>query len=386
MSSSVSSASSLGRERDIDLVLITGAGASREFGTGGKQMPLMNDWSNAIFNKLTNMHPAYLKATGLSQNMTGEEFEMQLGKFLHQVEAFRLIDSLLEASVSFQLNNPLNLIHLQEWHKATSHNLEQIVEAIRESLYEEFSSEGFDAKKATESYEQLFKTLGITHNSRLVVATTNYDVIAETVLESLGYLPDWGCPAATGHSGAPKLHVKNILEGMPRYVPVLHLHGRVGWYRIYNGVENFTSNDLGATRQQYRRDLGVPIVMLPDPNKAYDDNNLISALWAQFQDALQRAKAVLILGHSLNDQALIKAIASNVKPLERVGVTLLEKSGQPDQIEESAKATDKTVKQYLGNAKVITMRFGARTDDDTGYDLTKIKDWISYLDKLELQS
>ena len=36
------------RERDIDVVLVTGAGASRAFGVNGKPMPLMGDWSDGF--------------------------------------------------------------------------------------------------------------------------------------------------------------------------------------------------------------------------------------------------------------------------------------------------------------------------------------------------
>jgi len=53
-----------GQERDIDLVLVTGAGASREFGLQGKPLPLMADWSEAIIKKLTQANSAYLALRG----------------------------------------------------------------------------------------------------------------------------------------------------------------------------------------------------------------------------------------------------------------------------------------------------------------------------------
>jgi hypothetical protein len=40
------------RERDIDWVIVTGAGASWELGVNGVKMPLMGDWSGALVKKL----------------------------------------------------------------------------------------------------------------------------------------------------------------------------------------------------------------------------------------------------------------------------------------------------------------------------------------------
>lgn len=42
------------RERDIGVVLVTGAGASRAFGVNGKPMPLMGDWSDDLVRKLAS--------------------------------------------------------------------------------------------------------------------------------------------------------------------------------------------------------------------------------------------------------------------------------------------------------------------------------------------
>jgi hypothetical protein len=78
-----------------------------------------------------------------------------------------------------------------------------------------------------------------------------------------------------------RLEVSGIIDGIGRYVPVLHLHGRVGWYRrdqrVY--VANVIKHDQG---------FGVPIVMLPDPDKVYDQDDIIISRfteeggWPQF--------------------------------------------------------------------------------------------------------
>jgi hypothetical protein len=55
------------RERDLDLVMVTGAGASRGFGANGSNLPLMGDWSDTLVRPLLSKHGSYLNATGLEQ-------------------------------------------------------------------------------------------------------------------------------------------------------------------------------------------------------------------------------------------------------------------------------------------------------------------------------
>jgi len=59
-------------ERDIELLVIVGAGASREFGAGQQQLPLMSDLSDAIVEALI-MRGSYLEATNLKKGLSGEE-------------------------------------------------------------------------------------------------------------------------------------------------------------------------------------------------------------------------------------------------------------------------------------------------------------------------
>lgn len=68
------------RARDIDLVMVTGAGVSREFGVNGVKLPLMGDWSDALGNKLEPL-AHYLQATGLRRQMAREDLGAQPGTF-----------------------------------------------------------------------------------------------------------------------------------------------------------------------------------------------------------------------------------------------------------------------------------------------------------------
>lgn len=70
--------------------------------------------------------------------------------------------------------------------------------------------------------------------------------------------------------------------------------------------------------------------MLPDPDKVYDQDDIIIALWQQFGEALARAKRVFVLGHSLNDRYLLRALLQNVQPLDRIAVTVLADPADPE--------------------------------------------------------
>ena len=89
-------------ERDLDLVLITGAGASAPFGLNRTQLPTMRQWSDALVKKLGTSHPSYLAATGLEFGLDGPTFEQRLGTFLRAIPALGAIKDVVKASVDFQ--------------------------------------------------------------------------------------------------------------------------------------------------------------------------------------------------------------------------------------------------------------------------------------------
>jgi hypothetical protein len=347
-------------EHDIDVVIVTGAGASREFGINWTTLPLMGDWCDELVSKL-QLHPPYLTATGLRRGMLGEEFEAQLGKFLRQVEAFGLIKDLLGPSVDFQdLGPALQTVRgtgvlENQWHAPTTMHLRSIVNKIRESLYEQFAEKTVDFIRANDAYRALFQLLDLGPGQRLVYATTNYDTIAEAALKEYGRLPDWGQPPGEMNAAEASLVVDGLIDGLPRYTPVLHLHGRVGWYRREGG----RVCSMAVVRHQ--EGLGIPIVMLPDPDKVYDADDVINSLWDQFQRALRRAKRVFVLGHSLNDRFLLRALTENVQPFDRIAVSVLSDGAGPGGLSEFALPVIDKVRIHFGEAvAIIPMVFGGR--------------------------
>lgn len=345
-------------DRDIDVVLVTGAGASCPFGVNGKPLPLMGDWADHLVRKLAE-RIGYREMTGLRRGMSGEEFESQLGRFLQDAQAFRRINPLLEPSLLLPnvVDNPqaMNAPAMSRWHQQASSHLDQINELLYESLYEMFADPSVDSGAAAKAYQELFGALGIGPASKFVYATTNYDTIGERAIRDSGGMPDWGAPPSPAPAGEASVRVAGLLDGLPRYTPVLHLHGRVGWFLRDGSVREINTPN-------YQAGFGGPLVMLPDPDKVYDQDDTIIALWREFARALARAKRVLILGHSLNDQFLLRALVQNVEPLDRIAVTVLSNPHEANQPDNSATPVIAKIRQTLGNAAMIPMRFGANTD------------------------
>jgi hypothetical protein len=339
---------------DIDLVLITGAGASRTFGVNQTQLPLMGEWSDHLVRKLGEQPGGYLAATKLEKGLGGEEFERRLGGFLRSVNAFKGVGDLLGPLTSIQggVRPQGNEGDWRQWHDALSFQLDQIVKVIYETLYEMFGAPRFDPGLAQGTYGRLLSTIGISESSRWVYATTNYDTIGETAISLNGGLPDVGeVQTPPGVSELP-IRVDGLLGGMPRYIPVLHLHGRVGWFRRPGvGLRS-------VPVERYSADIGTPVAMLPDLDKTYDGDPTIESLWREFASALARAKRVLVLGHSLHDRALIRTMREAVEAETRIAVTVYENPEEPT----DAADVKARVEADLPNARLIPFRFEANRD------------------------
>jgi hypothetical protein len=341
-------------EKDIELVLVTGAGATYEFGLQSTKVPTMAEWSDALVEKISKASWSYVAATGLAEGLGGPEFERRLSRFLRQVSAFSQISSILAPSLNFQ---PADLSiadqTLSRWHTRTAFHLSKITDLIHESLYENFSGERIDLDAASNSYARLLRDLGIGNTDSLVDATTNYDPVGEYAIEQFGGLPDWGAPRHVRNPGSSLLRVDRIIDGLPRYVPVLHLHGRVGWYRRQDGGILHS-----ADAARHEPGSGIPFIMQHDPDQAYNTEPVIRSLWEQFEQALRRARRVFVLGHSLNDRALVESLRKNISPPHRLAVGLLARKDDPGQIDQTATSTINVLREFLPAAGMITVRFG----------------------------
>ena len=86
-------------QKDIDLVIVTGAGASRSFGHG-REFPLRGGWAQALLDKINKVGhgTGYRELIDLDGSMDGPTFEEHLGNFLRRAQALVAIEPFLEPS------------------------------------------------------------------------------------------------------------------------------------------------------------------------------------------------------------------------------------------------------------------------------------------------
>lgn len=346
-------------QRDIDLVLVTGAGASRSFGAE-RLFPLMRDFAHAIRAKVVETPNANTMVMNnmlpLDKGISGPEFERRLGQFLRQAEAFRAMEPLLKPSLNlFQIHQAVKGVQpsgksaLEEWHWFMQVVIDEMIEVINRTLFDLFASR-INTDSAASGYGWLLTQLGITSaKSSFVYATTNYDTVGESALKRLGYNIEWGRPPQLDASPDEVLRVDRLIERLPGIVPVLHLHGRVGWYIRRLDLQRQVTELISPI---YNKDSGVPVVVWPDDTKdasTYSAQPIIDSLWSQFRETLSRARKVLVLGHSLNDAFLIQAISANV-PSDRLAVTVFGEGPDHDGVVER-------VREGLGQVTTILLDF-----------------------------
>jgi hypothetical protein len=366
--------------RDLELVLLTGAGASCPLGVGGKALPLMQDWSNHVVQKLSSLGSdgyAMLKASGLSENLGGYEFEDRLGTFLRAVGAFEQIGPLVEPSLDF-MSVPGSIKgqgELGRWYYAVTEQLKKAVSAVHASLYDLFGDPLVDLDAASAAYGGLLAQLGISAGSRWVYATTNYDTIGERVIRRLGGRPpDWGELPSLDSTGEKQLDVRNIVDGVGRFVPVLHLHGRIGWHQRSADQGGYV---YASQTKSWMDGIGAPVVMLPDPKKLYDEHDVIFELWRQFKIALGRAQRVFVLGHSLNDPAIVEALRA-VEPA-RVAVAVLAKVGGVPEVDPAAEQVLDLLRRELPGVTSFPLIFGQRLSPQVSTAIARWNEGVARL-------
>jgi hypothetical protein len=123
--------------------------------------------------------PGFAEAVGLTDGMTGEQFEDRLGWFLRSVLAFRDVRSLLgPLGQMLRCNAPAtaggaNQNDIWEtWHDQAVFQIDQVLGRVYESLYESFGAPNYDPGLVRNAYANLLNQLGIDQHSQWVYATT----------------------------------------------------------------------------------------------------------------------------------------------------------------------------------------------------------------------
>ncbi len=115
--------------------------------------------------------------------------------------------------------------------------------------------------------------------------------------------------------------------------------------------------------------------MLPDLKKSDDADPLIESIWAQFRMALRRSKAVLVLGHSLNDEAIINALTEDIDNKSRIAVALLGVDANASQLGAGGKELKEKVKSRLGGAvTTFPIHFGGEVRNEVWQS---VREWHS---------
>jgi len=362
-------------ERDLDLVLVTGAGASRDL--ADPPFPLMADWSAALRRHLGSKGMHFGDIVNLPDGANGYEFEERLGAFLRDAQAFQAIGPLIGRTINFP-NLPAGFngnSSINDWHFQISYVLTQAIDAIHESLVEEFGKRTYDTNKGTNAYRNILGAMRIQQGvSKWVCATTNYDQNSEGILYDLGFRPTYGV-SVHPRGGEKTIDVRGLVQNMgSQEVPVLHLHGAVGWFQRTNGDTYATVPNGGP---QTTGD--IPIVMLPDPEKDYQSNGTIRDSWTEFRDALRRAKKVLIVGHSLNDKVIVDSLNELVEPVTRVGVAVQGQQGDQNPSRAGAELVRRIPELFGATLVTFPLIFGDKLRSDV---TQQIEGWVNGTEKM----
>jgi hypothetical protein len=355
-------------DRDIACVLITGAGASRDLAAGADRFPLMSEWSDALTKYLGSRNQAYVEATGLKIGLDGPSFEEALGAFLQESQAFRRAKGLVSRTLHLPgIPSALHEQLLSEWYQQSSHSFSQITNAISESLYIEFGNKHIDQPRASAAYAGLLEALGIEMRStKWVYATTNYDKVAEVALKGMKTFVDDGVRPGPYAGSEAEFDLEGLVSNCTaRRTPLLHLHGRIGWYRREDG------SAFSIDADQHDASFGSPIVMLPDLEKVYSDEPIVQEMWTEFREALRRARKVFIVGHSLHDEALLQALELEVSPTNRIAIGLKASERRDDIFAPGCKEIANMARERFGSAS-FPLTFGGALRDEVA---KSIRDW-----------
>lgn len=167
----------------------------------------------------------------------------------------------------------------------------------------------------------------------LAHATTNYDTALETAIEQDNRfrVVDGFSRRPGGGSEKYTLDAFAAATDSNRAVPVLHLHGAVGWYL---NPDDTVERDPADRPYDDRR---TPALLLPDDKKSPATFNAAAfQTWKQFDQLLTQATHVLFLGHSLHDQHIVQAVGRSDVRVAAVIYTEPDEAGnypEPDETE-----------------------------------------------------
>ena len=306
------------REKPLNVLIITGAGASANLGVDDEALPMMAGWAADLIPRLGNAAPWL----GLTSGTDGPAFEAIIGRFLNFSNSLSTV-----AALGF-MGDEANLVGLgprspsggnfANWHVTAEDNVAAMNRKLWESLWENFGRNRIDSEVADRAYGALHSLIRDSADDGqpcyIAHATTNFDTAIEVAIEESEDMEVRGGFARTS-GGARERWAPNLLTvdrlGSDARIPVVHLHGAVGWYYDPN------DNNIILRRPSDDRfdERMTPALLLPDDTKRPDlfPSPLVE-VWDQFKALMRDATHVVVIGHSLHDEHLAKAINEAEKP------------------------------------------------------------------------
>jgi NAD-dependent SIR2 family protein deacetylase len=274
------------------IILLSGAGTSVvDDGSLGKTMKKL--WS-VIDEELKQQSDLYL----LKELCELTNFEFEYDKD-------RTINSDLEDFLS----------HLQVFENFSndtkySKTLEKVLNIIKENV-----SYNYDFNKV--NHHRVIELLSnrIEEPNKLMIVTTNYDILFESAAEELNYTVIDGfsfssVPAFNSDNFDWNLvkHIPNIttkeLEYKPNVIDLLKIHGSITWEKVFEKIY-----------RKPKENVDNPLMIFPTRNKysqSYDEPYF--ELFGKFQEALKRNNTLIITsGFSFSDKHITRMIEQSLK-------------------------------------------------------------------------
>lgn len=305
-------------------------------------MPLMPDWSDVLCAALDEREGDLAGACHLVPGMDGPKFEENLGLLLRWQQV-RHLEKRFQGLGGNQPGSHMNQV--VKARQNINRRMAVVMETVNETLYQQFGQHRIDDESARAAYGGLLRELG---DPDLILATTNYDRSGESALAALGHAIDAGFRAQPHRT--PVLEPVGLVSERNGKTPVIHLHGAVGWYEQDGAVLEMHAD------QPFNSSLGTPVVLYPDPDKDSTSDATVSQLWTEFEVALEAASAILVVGHSLHDPALVRAL-NHLEGAKPIVVSYLD--GDPG-----------AINQVIPQATPVELSFGPTTE--VGKPLSKL--------------
>lgn len=304
------------------LIVFAGAGASR--GISSEKYPMAIDFKKRLPSEITSNH-LYLQLLHHLSTQGQDEAGVDIEHVLWELG--RLDDAIAEITAPERLasylltSNQINIIAQSQNHgpnfhaqllalKAASAKLQ---DDINERVYELYSQ----PPRATElerSWLPLLRSSRVASFDRVDIVTTNYDVVIESALISMG---DARVRMGLSQDLFPGVDLSAWRASDPSVGLLTKLHGSVDW-KLGNGG---TKSDPVIRRghPEFDGDHKKRLILYPG-FKGIPTREPFLAFHDYFRSRLRECSHVLFIGFAFRDQFINEIIVNNLQPACRIAV------------------------------------------------------------------